>query len=105
MRRTIRYFGSDHFTCETLEHLCGARRPPDRHAPGRLITETKVQAAIVLAAETHSPVDHLALGHTTELHRHLGADGAAIAARADQLELDPVACMRSVAIQQRPSLI
>src|SRR5439155_25613063 len=48
-----------------------------------------VQTPIVLTTESHSAIHHLALPAVAKLHRHLGADRAAIAARPHQLELDP----------------
>src|SRR6266536_6108899 len=49
-----------------------------------------MQAAIVLAAESRAAIYHLPLPAWPDLRRHLGADRAAVAARADELELDPV---------------
>src|SRR6267378_635688 len=63
-----------------------------------------MQPAIVLAAESHPAIDDLPLPRRAELDRHLGADRAAIAARADQLQLEPVARGALVLIEQRTSL-
>src|SRR6266513_211336 len=73
-----------------------------------------MQAAIVLAAESRAAIYHLPLPAWPDLRRHLGADRAAVAARADELELDPALTPRPplpsgegerVAIEQRPALL
>ena len=65
-----------------------------------------MQPPIVLTAEPHPTIHDLALADCPELDRHLGADRAAIAARADEFEPNPM-CVPgrgSVPIQQWPAL-
>src|SRR5437867_8184259 len=87
------------------EYLLRAGRPTDRHTPEALVPQPEMQSAIVLAAKSHPAIDNLPLPRRAELDGHLGADRAAIAARADQLELEPVARSGRVLIQQCPALL
>src|SRR6267378_4193272 len=64
-----------------------------------------MQPAIVLATESHPAIDDLPLPRRAKLDRHLRADRAAIAARADKLQLEPVARGALVLIDQRTSLL
>src|SRR5687768_1906764 len=80
------------------QHLPRPRRPLNDDAVDPLArSETEMQPAIVLTRESRSAVDNTSLAQITRLHEHLGADRAAIAARADELEANPV--VRAVGIR------
>src|SRR5215210_5210302 len=87
----------------TLKYLSFARRPADDNAVYPLaLTKTEVQAPVVLTRESRSAVDDAALGQISGFDQHLGTDRAAIAARPDEIETNPViAAVRITAIDQR----
>src|SRR5204862_3083680 len=73
------------------DHLSRSRWPLDGDAIDPLaLAEPEVWAPVVLAGESGPAVDDATLHEVAGLDRHLGADRAAVAARADELELDPV---------------
>src|SRR5687768_14465923 len=80
-----------------------SRRPVDEDAVHPLPSaKPEVQPPVVLARESRSAIDDPPLGEISRLEHHLGADRAAIAARADEPEGDPVVgAVRIRAIQQR----
>src|SRR5438876_7544630 len=86
---------------ETVQDLLSAGGPANRDAPEPLIAQPKMQPPIVLAAESRATIHDLALPARPDLRRHLGADGAAVAARPDELELDPVRGVGDVAVHRR----
>src|SRR3954470_11519735 len=94
--------GDDPVYGRTGYHLLHPRRPLDDHAIHPLVgAESEVQAAVVLAGESRSAVDDAALAQIACLDRHLGADRAAIAAGAYQLESDPVVgAVRKIAVDE-----
>src|SRR6266566_4161058 len=75
---------------QIVQDLHRSGRPTNGDPTQALIAQPEMQAPIVLTTESRSSVHHLALARVAELRRHLGADGAAIAPRSDELELDPV---------------
>ena len=61
-----------------------------------------MQSPIVLTGKPGPAVDHSALRQLSRLEHDLGADRAAIAARADEVEGDPVIrAVRIVAVEHR----
>src|SRR5206468_8678609 len=86
---------------QIVQDLHRSGRPTNGDATQALITQPEMQAPIVLTTESRSSVHHLALARVAELRRHLGADGAAIAPRSDELELDPVQARRNAEQSQR----
>src|SRR6187401_495070 len=91
-----------------LDHLPPARRPGDGDAiDGGAGAEADVQAALVLGAEAAGGEYVLPLRPAVPGDVHTRADGAAVADRALEFEIDPVPPRRHrVAVQERrPGLI
>jgi hypothetical protein len=83
-----------------------ARRPVDDDAVHPLPSpEPEVQPPVVLARESRPAVDDPPLCEISRLEHHLGADRAAIAARADEPEGDPVVGAVGIAAIQHRWLI
>src|SRR5690349_23381713 len=86
-----------------LEILGQPRRPMNDDAIDPLVVaEPEMQPAIVLTREAGSTVDDAPLREITRLEHDFRADRAAVAARSNERERDPViAAVRIVAVEQR----
>src|SRR6266404_6916162 len=90
---SARWLGDDVQTIDsrTQEYLLRSGRPVDDDAVDPFMSpKAKVQPPVVLARESRTAVDNPPLPEISRLEHYLGADCAAIAARADELECDPV---------------
>ena len=78
---------------EIVEGLHRARRPADHCLLDlRILAQAEVQAAVILRCEAVAAGDLLQLLFAVPIQGNLRANGAAIALRAFERELDPVDC-------------
>src|SRR6266566_2171294 len=90
------------------ERLHTARGPANERAVHlRGLAQAEVEPAVVLAREPRAPVHNLELARPAREEEHLRPDGAAVRARAHELERDPVAARRNAVLvdQRRLALV
>src|SRR5205823_10882455 len=90
------------------ERLHTARGPANEHAVHlRGLAQAEVEPAVVLARESGAPVHNLELARPARDEEHLRPDGAAVRARAHELERDPVVARRNAVLvdQRRLALV
>src|SRR5207249_1445575 len=90
------------------ERLHTARGPANERAVHlRGLAQAEVDPAVVLARESGVPVHDLELARPARDEEHLRPDGAAVRARAHELERDPVVAWRNAVLvdQRRLALV
>src|ERR1051325_8392071 len=81
------------------ERLHTARGPANARAVHlRALAEAEVDPAVVLARESRAPVHDLELARPARDEQHLRSDGAAVRARAHELERNPVVARRTAGL-------